>query len=400
MIVIGDRILDRYMMGTSDRLSPEAPVPVIIPDTDRVFEGGAANVMANIKAFGSDPHIFIYNENQTTVKTRVMTNGHIICRIDEEKYTPFRPNVDTYNFNEQKTAIISDYNKGVVDDPEYIIRELTRRDIDIFVDPKQPFKRYAGAYAIKANKKEFESEVMAKYEDHTAGFFCEELCVRYNICHIIITLGADGCYVYDNLCHKGRRIYSEKKTVIDVTGAGDVFMAALAHYHEQSYHIFEAAELANKLAGISVSHAGTYVLTKEDIASVSLKQLVVFTNGCFDVLHRGHIELLAKSKALGHKLIVGLNSDASIRRLKGNSRPYNNQENRKIALQAISYVDEVIIFDEDTPYNLIKRIKPDVITKGGDYRADQVVGNDISNVVIIPSVDGCSSTSLIEKMKR
>lgn len=400
MIVIGDRILDRYMMGTSDRLSPEAPVPVIVPDTDKVFEGGAANVMANIKAFGPGPHLFIYNENQTTVKTRVMSNGHMICRIDEEKYTPFRPNIDAYNFNGQKTAIISDYNKGVVDDPEFIIRELTRRDIDIFVDPKQPFKRYAGAYAIKANKKEFENQVMAKYEDHTAGIFCEELCFRYDICHIIITLGADGCYVYDGLSYQGRRIYSEKKTVIDVTGAGDVFIAALAHYHEQGYHIFEAADLANKLAGISVSHSGTYVLTKEDIASVSLKQLVVFTNGCFDVLHRGHIELLAKSKALGHKLIVGLNSDASIRKLKGPNRPINSQENRKIALEAISYVDEVIIFDDDTPYSLIDKLRPDIITKGGDYTKEQVVGNNLASVVIIPTVEGCSSTNTIERMKR
>lgn len=400
MIVIGDRIIDKYTIGTSDRLSPEAPVPVILPDIERLFEGGAANVMANVRSFGPGPHIFVFNVNQTTVKTRIMANGHMICRIDEEKYIPFKPDLETYGISGQKTAIISDYNKGVVDDPEHLIKQLNRRDIDIFVDPKKSFNRYAGAYTIKANRKEFENEVKAKYEDHTAGLFCMDLCRKHNFCHIVITLGTDGCYVYDGLTQKGRRVYSEKKTVIDVTGAGDVFIAALAHYHELGYHIFEAADLANKLAGISVGNAGTYVLTKEDVASISLKQLVVFTNGCFDVLHRGHIELLAKSKALGHKLIVGINSDASIRRLKGLSRPYNNQENRKIALEAISYVDEVIIFDDDTPYNLINTLRPDIITKGGDYREDQVVGNNLAPVVIIPLVEGCSSTNIIEKMKR
>lgn len=400
MIVIGDRIIDKYIIGTSDKLSPEAPVPIIQPLHELVCEGGASNVMANIRSFGSDPHHFIHNVNQDTIKTRILANGHMICRIDEEEYIPFKPNMEYYNLSGQRTAIISDYNKGVVDSPEHIIGQLNNRDIDIFVDPKKSFSRYSDAYAIKANKIEFENEIKAKYEDHTAAMFCLDLCKKYNFCHIVITLGSDGCFVYDGLCHKGYRIYSEKKTVIDVTGAGDVFIAALAHYHEQGYHISEAAEFANKLAGISVGHLGTYVLSKDDIKEAGNKEIVVFTNGCFDVLHRGHIELLAKSKALGHKLIVGLNSDASVRRLKGSSRPINSQENRKIALDVISYVDDVIIFDEDTPYELIKKINPDIITKGGDYHITEVVGNGLAKVVIIPTVEGYSSTNIIDRMYR
>jgi D-beta-D-heptose 7-phosphate kinase/D-beta-D-heptose 1-phosphate adenosyltransferase len=147
---------------------------------------------------------------------------------------------------------------------------------------------------------------------------------------------------------------------------------------------------------------GTYILKKEDISSFEKEKrpTIVFTNGCFDVLHRGHFELLEKSKALGDKLIIGLNSDASVRRLKGDDRPFFSQENRKTALEAITYVDEVIIFDEDTPIELIKKIKPDIITKGGDYTVENVVGNDLARVVIIPSVEGQSTTKTLQKMKR
>jgi D-beta-D-heptose 7-phosphate kinase/D-beta-D-heptose 1-phosphate adenosyltransferase len=400
MIVIGDKITDKYIIGTSLRLSPEAPVPVIKPLKEQVFDGGAGNVVANLRALGHGRVLFIHNKNQETKKTRIVCDNHIVCRLDEEEYIPYRVELDSYIINETCPVIISDYNKGVIDDPISIMNQIRNRDLKVFVDPKRSFKYFRDAFLIKANKKEFEEEIETHFEYHTAGVHCQKLCKEYRIRYIVVTLGAEGCFVYDHANLTGHRIHSDKRTVVDVTGAGDVFMAALAHYYHKGYSVLESAEKANKLAGISVSRFGTYILRKEDVATVEDKQTVVFTNGCFDVLHRGHFELLEKSKSLGHKLVVGLNSDASIRRLKGINRPFFSQENRKIALEAISYVDEVIIFDEDTPYELIKRVKPDIITKGGDYTPDKVVGNDMAKVVIIPQISGYSSTGVINALTR
>jgi D-beta-D-heptose 7-phosphate kinase/D-beta-D-heptose 1-phosphate adenosyltransferase len=400
MIVIGDYIKDKYIIGTSDRLSPEAPVPVVKPLFERIFDGGAGNVVANLKAMGHSNLLFICNPNQKITKTRIIADNHLICRIDDEEYEPYNVDLDQYHIDNRDIAIISDYNKGVVDNPEHIIRQLSLRNIKAFVDPKKSFSNYAGAFLIKVNQKEFEKEVKASYYDHSAGIFCEKLCEDYYFSYVVITLGADGCYVYDHISHKGLKIHSDRRTVLDVTGAGDVFIASLAHFYIKGHTIPEAAKMANKLAGISVSHTGTYVITKEDLDSVEKKQTVVFTNGCFDILHRGHFELLEKSKAMGHKLVVGLNSDASVRRLKGPNRPYFSQKDRKIALEAIYCVDEVIIFDEDTPYDLIKKIKPDIITKGGDYTTKTVIGNDLTKVVIIPTLEGYSSTGVIDAIRR
>lgn len=400
MIVIGDYIKDKYIIGTSDRLSPEAPVPVVKPFSERVFDGGAGNVVANLKAMGHSDVLFIHNPDQKTTKTRIVSDNHLICRLDDEEYFPYHIDLDLYPTGNKDVAIISDYNKGVVDNPEHIMRQLSLRNIKVFVDPKKPFENYAGAFVIKANKKEFENEIKATYYDHSAGLFCEKLCKDYNFSYIVITLGVSGCFVYDHATHKGERLHSDRRTVLDVTGAGDVFIASLAHYYSKGYTILKAARMANRLAGISVGHIGTYVVTRDDLASVEKKKTVVFTNGCFDVLHRGHFELLEKSKALGHKLIVGLNSDSSVSRLKGPSRPYFRQEDRKMALEAMHCVDEVIIFDEDTPYELIKRIKPDIITKGGDYQPEDVVGGDLAKVIIIPYAEGYSSTGVINAIGR
>jgi len=207
-------------------------------------------------------------------------------------------------------------------------------------------------------------------------------------------LGKKGVYISSN--DHEELISATEHQVSDVTGAGDVFIAAMTHYLDKNYLLYESCVRACKLASLSVTKFGTYVLTEDDIASI--EERIVFTNGCFDILHKGHIEYLKKSKALGKKLIVGLNSDESIRRLKGLCRPINSQEDRKEVLESIGYIDQVIIFDEDTPYELIKKIKPDIITKGGDYMPSTVVGNDLAKVVIIPFVDGYSTTDILEKI--
>jgi D-beta-D-heptose 7-phosphate kinase / D-beta-D-heptose 1-phosphate adenosyltransferase len=397
MIVIGDYIIDKYVMGTATRLSPEAPVPVIIPSLEETRPGGAANVVENLIALGHDP-LFIYNDQAKSKKTRIVADGHLICRLDEERYEPFKFNLNAYQIpSNTRFAIISDYNKGVVHDPIDIIKQLKKLNINALVDPKKPFKYYNGAYLIKANKKEFEAEICEPFSEIDVALHCERLCNIYNFTFIVITLGADGCYVYSSFERRGYKIDAEKRTVIDVTGAGDVFMAVLAH-HLTSIFVLSAARLANNLAGISVGHMGTYVLTSKDIQTE--KKKTVFTNGCFDILHPGHIHLLKESKKLGDKLVVGLNSDYSVKMNKGATRPILSQDQRKKMLETLEIADEVIIFDEGTPINLIRQIRPDIITKGGDYKVQDVVGHDVAEVVIIPTVENYSTTGVINEINR
>jgi D-beta-D-heptose 7-phosphate kinase/D-beta-D-heptose 1-phosphate adenosyltransferase len=211
----------------------------------------------------------------------------------------------------------------------------------------------------------------------------------------VITLGSQGLYLWTDNC--GTLIKAVPNHVIDVTGAGDVVLAALAHYTDQGLDLLSAAKRANALAAIAVSKLGAYVITAQDL--ITVEDRVVFTNGCFDILHRGHVDYLKQSKAHGTKLVVGLNSDRSVRLLKGSSRPINSQQDRKAMLESLECVDEVIIFDEPTPRELILKVKPDIITKGGDYTVDQVVGNDLVNqVIIIPLAAGYSTTNLLEKI--
>jgi len=396
MIVIGDKIIDNYIFGTSTRLSPEAPVPVLTNLKEETRCGGAQNVVKNLNSFGIDT-VFIHNPNQKTVKTRIIANGHIVCRLDDEYYIPYKINFD-FDLSKHDYAIISDYGKGVVDDPISIIKTLNAAGIKVLVDPKKPFSAYRGAWLIKANKTEFES-IYGTFSWNNFSMICEDICTRYGFSYVIVTLGAEGFALYDHDKKSSRYEKGEEHTVVDVTGAGDVFMATLA-YFIQSMSVSKAAHRANVLAGYSVGHMGTYIVTKDDIDTVKPKVNTVFTNGCFDILHPGHINLLKESKKLGRKLIVGINSDASIHNIKGFDRPILNQNQRKIMLEALGIADEVIIFDEDTPYQLIKRIRPDIITKGGDYTIQNVVGNDLANVVIIPTIDNYSTTGVIDAIKR
>lgn len=395
MIVIGDYIIDKYLFGTAKRLSPEAPVPVIEPYERETRAGGAANVVVNLEALGHKP-LFIYNAEGRPIKTRIFADGHLICRLDEESYEAYCVDLTDYEISKgTQYAILSDYNKGVIHDPQDIIFQLNKKSIRVLVDPKKPFVFYKNAYLIKANKKEFEQEIGEPFSEKTASDHCWEICDKYKFQYIIVTLGPDGCFVYKHESATGVRLHSEPRTVVDVTGAGDVFMASLAHFMLK-YNVLEAARIANHLAGISVEHLGTYVLQPKDLGYE--RKTTIFTNGCFDILHPGHIHLLKESKKLGNKLIVGLNSDASIKRLKGNSRPILNQVQRKAMLEALDIADEVIIFDEDTPIDLIEQIKPDVITKGGDYKPHEVVGHLKAAVVIIPTLSDYSTTSIINKV--
>lgn len=378
--LLGDYIVDQYIYGICDRLSPESPVPVFQETNRETRGGGVENVCQNLKALGAEIE---YHFTQTSTKTRYVVDNHIVFRVDDESYLPI--NFTEYEFS-SKIVILSDYNKGFLHRSADIIKHLKSRNKFVIVDPKKSLDNYRDADIVKLNEKEF-----SKYSEISDY---EKARVQYSIGTIIVTRASKPVLIIDS---KGiSEVETTNYAVSDVTGAGDVFIASLGFYLAKGFDIKEATAKATRLASISVTKFGTYVLTEEDIRKVTPK--IIFTNGCFDIIHRGHVEYLQKSKKLGDKLIVGLNSDKSVKSLKGFSRPVNNQADRKFVLESLGCVDEVIVFDEDTPYELIKRIKPDIITKGGDYTSiDQVVGHDLAQVKLIPFISGYSTTSILER---
>lgn len=377
VLVVGDIIRDHYVYGTMERLNPEGAAPLVRCTREETRLGGAANVWNNLISLGVDADIVEYNEHHQCVKSRVICDGHYVTRIDRD----IKANgddilriVEAMDLSQYAYVILSDYNKGATDRSLDIIREANAAGCKVIVDPKRDMHHYAGAWLVKPNENEYGRFGFDKWKGN------------------IITTRAGGS-VRSKLY--GMHISTEVKRVdvADVTGAGDCFLAAFVYGLTKQYDHKKCLDIAAAAASISVSHPGTYVLEPSDV-----EQKIVFTNGCFDILHRGHIEYLEQSRALGSSLIVGLNSDESVRRLKGQSRPINNEDDRKMALESLRCVDRVIIFDEDTPYDLIKYVKPDIITKGGDYRPEDVVGNDLADVVILPFKQGYSTTSIVEKL--
>lgn len=393
ILVIGDSIIDEYIEGTSQRLAPEAPVPVILNPQKTNRLGGANNVFENLLALGPSAE-FISDSTNVSRKTRIVANGSIVARIDNEQYKPFNPVVDFSNY---KYVILSDYNKGALHYAVDLVKQANAAGCKVFVDPKKPLGNYQGAFCVKLNREEYKAHTGVDWSlDKTPA---AKLCNLYKFEHLIVTLGEEGVLHYEHNSGSIAHLCGIPTKVVDVTGAGDVFMAALVHYYSKGYFIENAILYANKLAALSVSKFGTYILTEEDTDEVEKTNRTIFTNGVFDVLHPGHLKLLTESKALGGRLVVGINSDASTKRLKGESRPFNSEQTRKAMIEALPYVDEVIVFDEDTPYDLIKSIKPDIITKGGDYKPEDVVGADLARVVIIPYLDGYSTTNSLKELE-
>ena len=374
--VLGDLIEDIFVYGECERLNPEGPSPLVAHKRTIRKMGGAANVVENLRNLNIQTDFFHPNTTPSR-KTRINANGQIICRLDEDVISS-ELNIDLSEIYD--LIILSDYNKGALGD----CRDLIAKSVcKVIVDPKKDFINYSGAFCIKPNKLEFQKFYGSVCEKNLRNFAKEN-----NHELVIVTLGKDGVvYFYQDKLH---HLPSITNQVADVTGAGDCFIAAMVYGLSKEYDIHKAIELGNIGAGVSVKHPGTYTLNKCDLIKTK-----VFTNGCFDILHRGHIELLEQSKRLGDYLIVGINSDRSVRALKGEGRPVNSEVDRKKALESLKFVDEVIVFDESTPYELIKRIKPDIITKGGDYVAETVVGNDLAIVHIIPYVHGYSTTKIL-----
>lgn len=435
--VIGDSILDEYIFGKSERLSPEAPVPVIHQKNIEIRLGGSANVVNNLWSLGNEVNFLtvigddIYGQKLeslleqtstcingivkdpyrcTTVKTRIISDTQQICRLDNEETSYisieteknilgyFKKNIDKF-----KIVVFSDYSKGMLTESltKKLIEICNKNNIISIVDPKgKKFEKYHGATFITPNRKEVEIALeMHIKSDMDILKALQKLNKNYSISNPIITLSEKGiAALVDN---KMVRFDSNVKEVFDVTGAGDTVVAVLAHYLNTGSKIEDAISKANFAGGIAVGKQGTSIVSIKEIEqTIGKSKKVVFTNGCFDILHRGHLEYLKKAKALGDYLIVGINTDESVKRLKGVDRPINCLSDRIQFLESLKFVDRVIPFSEDNPYELIKSIKPDILVKGGDYKTKEIIGSDlVDEVIVIGFVEGYSTTNFLKKIR-
>jgi D-beta-D-heptose 7-phosphate kinase/D-beta-D-heptose 1-phosphate adenosyltransferase len=412
--VYGDIMLDRWIFGSADRVSPEAPIPVLLEESQSFSVGGAGNLALNISSINGDVELYgsvgqdkegfkllelisqtnvncnASSENvTTTTKTRLVGQGgqHILRWDREEQYKGISPQERLVSgLQENDIVCVSDYNKGVV--RKDTIQEILQVTEKVLVDPKQTPDFYKGAYIVKPNMKEYESW-FGKYTKEKAILKMRE----YNWKNLVVTDGANGIHVIDEE-NKYHHFKEEVHEVADVTGAGDTVLAVIAYGIERNMSVADSCKLACYAAARTVEKRGVVTITIND-----LKPTTVWTNGVFDILHEGHFKLLKFAKSKGKKLVVGINSDASTKRLKGETRPINNQLQRKMNLELLPWVDEVVIFDEDTPINVIKKFNPDLIIKGGDYTVETTVGNEVCPVEIFPIIKGHSTTNIIEKIK-
>ena len=378
VLVIGDVIIDKYIYGTSERLSPEAPVPVVKYQREVETLGGAGLVYENLKSLRVDVTLF-ETEQPSSIKTRVICDGHYVTRIDDDKHadsTSVLETIELQDFSEYEYVILSDYNKGVLDESLEIIKHINKFNCKIIVDPKEHASHYKDAWLVKPNNSEFTKFGFNDWHSN------------------IITTNAGGNVIatIDNVDYD---IPVEDVEVSDVTGAGDCFLAAFVYGLTKQYNHKHCLELAVRGSREAVKHVGTHLLTVTDI-----EDSIVFTNGVFDILHIGHLKLLSHAKTLGNRLVVGINSDSSVKRLKGDLRPINDQHTRKESLLMLGFVDEVIVFEEDTPLEAITKLEPSIIVKGGDYTVETVVGNELANVVIFPILEGHSTTLIVDTLNK
>ena len=440
--VIGDVMIDWYLHGESSRISPEAPVPVVNFKESKFQLGGAANVANNLKHleiepfligatgkdhFGSKLKEHLKGENinfnllsevsfQTICKQRLMSSNQQLARIDYEQYfhaSKLSKIFNTFIKNIAKTdlIIVSDYGKGTIFNARKLIQSARKLGKKILIDPKgKDFTKYKGANLITPNKSEFE-KIMGKVGSKKDLLNkAKKMLKHLNLESLVVTLGSEGMYVLSksNKKIKEEFINAYPQEVFDVSGAGDTTISALGAALSEGKDIFSAAEFANFAASISVSKLGTSTVNKDEIAGLmalegSKKQVIVFTNGCFDIIHSGHLDLLKEAKSYGDKLIVGLNSDKSISKLKGSDRPIINQSERKKILSALKFVDEVIIFNEENPLKLIKKLKPNILVKGADYTKEQVVGGKFvesygGQIKLVKLTKGKSTSNIIDKI--
>jgi D-beta-D-heptose 7-phosphate kinase/D-beta-D-heptose 1-phosphate adenosyltransferase len=470
ILVLGDVMLDRYVDGSVERMSPEAPVAVLRAEGERSMAGGAANVARNIAALGgqailiglvgqdedgaslaqalrSDPgieaHLISDSARPTTTKTRFVAGRQQLLRVDHEKSTPANRAIEQALIAAVQSVlgrvnlvILSDYAKGVMTDRVIagVAAAAKAAGKPVIADPKsRDFRRYHGVDLLTPNRHEaaIAAGIACGNEAETV-MTGTRLMEQTGIASLLITRGEQGM----TLMRKGQpplHLPADAREVFDVSGAGDTVIASLGLALAAGLEMDIAARFANLCGGIVVGKVGTALVHPADVTGAlharavglssnakimelpqALGQVehwrasglrVGFTNGCFDLIHPGHVALLAKARAACDRLIVGLNSDASVRRLKGEDRPIQDEQMRATVLAALAGVDMVVIFEEDTPLKLIEALRPDLLVKGADYRLDQVVGGDVvqgygGKVLLVDLVAGHSTTATIKRFGR
>ncbi len=464
VVVVGDATLDAYVIGEVERISPEAPVPVLAVEREEFMLGGAANVAKSLVALGAraslctaigedadgalfrgeaeslgipSPGILADRERVTTRKTRIVARRQQVIRLDRETIASLSPALEkrlcarvVAAVRKADALILSDYAKGVLTPAVCRAAIAAAGGKPVVVDPKGlPWEVYRGATVIKPNLREaaaFAGVRLANVDDVAAAAL--RMTKELDVAHALVTRGQAGML----LGSRGGElleISARPRELMDVTGAGDVVAAAVALALAAGAEIAEAAWLANIAAGVKVGKFGAATVSGQEIlAELGAKSArshekvatraqaaelaarlraqgrsVVFTNGCFDILHLGHVRYLERSRALGEALIVGVNTDASVRRLKGAGRPLQSEHDRAQILASLECVDAVVLFDEETPLQLIRALRPDVLTKGADYKTKRdVVGWDVvqkwgGRVELVPLVEGRSTTRLVTK---
>jgi len=466
-LVVGDLMLDEYLWGKAERISPEAPVQVVDVVREDLRLGGAGNVANNLVALGCGVTVLSVigaDENgtilrhafsgkgvdvagvfedpmrRTSKKTRVVAAHQQIVRIDRESREPlsreFEEKISDFlaeRGKEYQVILVSDYLKGVLTEGVLAtIMEAGRRlGVPVVIDPKgSDYRKYRGATILTPNRKEAEIASRIRIDgEESLVKAAETLLGEEELAALLITRSEEGMSLFEA---SGRSVHipTVAREVYDVTGAGDTVLAVMGLVLACGGGFEEAARLANLAAGIAVGKLGTSTVTPAEIingagldhrdSDTKIKnqdvlaaiiaeekkrgKRVVFTNGCFALLHVGHVKYLQKARSFGDLLVLGLNSDASVRRLKGEKRPLIGEEERAHLLAALDCVDYVVIFDEDTPLQLIETIRPLVLVKGGDYTPEGVVGKDVvesygGRVELVEFVDGKSTTNIIEKIR-
>ncbi|MCL1137612.1 bifunctional D-glycero-beta-D-manno-heptose-7-phosphate kinase/D-glycero-beta-D-manno-heptose 1-phosphate adenylyltransferase HldE [Shewanella pneumatophori] len=460
VLVVGDVMLDRYWAGPTARISPEAPVPVVKVEQLEDRPGGAANVAINIATLGGaaslagivgtdetadaltlgiqtlgvEPNWHKVAGKPTITKLRVMSRNQQLLRLDfEESYSQAESdallNQSLASLDNVDVAVLSDYAKGALISPQSFIAAANAKGVKVLVDPKgSDFSKYRGAFLLTPNMSEFEVVVGKIESEADLVAKAQGLLEAYDFNAMLVTRSEKGMTLITR-DQPELHIPTVAREVYDVTGAGDTVISALATAIAAGSDLPQACAIANTAAGIVVGKLGTSTVTRleliealslnhgesgfgvvsEDQLAYALEQAklrgerVVMTNGCFDILHAGHVSYLQQARALGDRLIVAVNTDASVKRLKGEGRPVNSEDRRMTVLAALASVDWVVPFSEDTPQRVIGRLLPDLLVKGGDYKVEDIAGGEEviaagGQVKVLCFEDGISTTAIIQNI--
>ncbi|MDY6942092.1 MAG: bifunctional D-glycero-beta-D-manno-heptose-7-phosphate kinase/D-glycero-beta-D-manno-heptose 1-phosphate adenylyltransferase HldE [Pseudomonadota bacterium] len=460
-LVVGDVMLDRYWQGSTGRISPEAPVPVVRVDECHERAGGAGNVALNLAALGVQTRLLgVTGQDEAAERlTEVLTSAGVRCDFQRMSGMPTITKLRVLSRHQQlirldferpdgelatgrldqafeqaladcDVVIFSDYGKGTLQAVQAMIQAARARQIPVFVDPKgTDFDRYRGASALTPNLGEFTAVAGSVRDEAHLIRAAAQMCRTLELERLLVTRSEDGMSLFDA---KTQPIHlpARAREVYDVTGAGDTVISLLAAGRAAGLEWADAAGLANLAAGLVVGKLGAATVTVAELqqsarpcqveergvvdeerllalvaAARARGETVAMTNGCFDILHRGHVTYLKQARQLADRLIIAVNDDDSVRRLKGSERPLNSVDDRMTLLAALSCVDWVVPFSEDTPARLISRVLPQVLVKGGDYSVEEIAGattvmENGGQVKILPFEDGYSTSSLIERVRK